>query len=147
MPRFIMRWPDLNLEVRCESLQTNQEAFDLFVENMPLKVLQGHEMVGGWLLRDHSILFHKKKFDIPAKRLFTEKMDKAPVGRISFLQPQGLGAELLVKYDESVDNREYVPIAQVIPEDIAILKQVGKEQWKATTRTREIIFVEFVKEV
>ena len=69
-----------------------------------------------------------------------------PVGRISLLQPQLRGAELLVKYDESVENREYVPIAQVEEADLEILKKAGKEQWKATSRTREIIFVEFEKE-
>ena len=73
-------------------------------------------------------------------------MDAAPVGRISLLQPQLRGAELLVKYDKSVENREYVPIAQVEEADLEILKKAGKEQWKATSRTREIIFVEFEKE-
>ena len=62
------------------------------------------------------------------------------------MQPQLRGAELLVKYDESVENREYVPIAQVEEADLEILKKAGKEQWKATSRTREIIFVEFEKE-
>lgn len=146
MSCFIMSWPSLNLQVRCESLDVNQEAFDLFVENLPIKSLQGHEMVGGWLLRDRSVLFNKKLFTIPANALVKEKMDAAPVGRISLLQPQGRGAELLVKYDESVENREYVPIAQVVEEDLEILKKAGKEQWKATSRTRDIIFVEFTKE-
>lgn len=147
MQRFIMRWPELGLSVRCEGLDINRDALDTFVENMPVKALQGHEMVGGWLLRDHSILFNKKPFDIPSVKLFSERMDQAPVGRISFLRPQGRGAELLVKYDESVDTREYIPVAQVVPEDLETLKKAGKEQWKATTRTREIIFVEFSKEV
>lgn len=146
MRSFIMRWPELGLGVRCKGLDINQAAFDIFVENMPTKALQGHEMIGGWLLRDHSILFNRKPFDIPKVELSTENMDQAPVGRISFLRPQGRGAELLAKYDESVDTREYIPVAQVVPEDLEILKKAGREQWKATTRTREIIFVEFVKE-
>lgn len=146
MGRFIMSWPSLGLKVRCRSLDVNQDAFALFVENMPVRALQGHEMVGGWLLRDHSILFNQNLFTIPAAELTTEKMDAAPVGRISLLQPQLRGAELLVKYDESVENREYVPIAQVEETDLEILKKAGKEQWKATSRTREIIFVEFEKE-
>ena len=74
------------------------------------------------------------------------RADHGKDGRISLLQPQLRGAELLVKYDESVENREYVPIAQVEEADLEILKKAGKEQWKATSRTREIIFVEFEKE-
>ena len=143
---FVMRWPSLGLQVRCKSLDVNADAFDLLVENMPIKSLQGHEMVGGWLLRDRSVLFNKTLFTIPSCKLHKETMDTAPVGRVSLLQPQGRGAELLVKYDESVENREYVPVAQVVETDLETLKKVGKEQWKATSRTRDIIFVELVKE-
>lgn len=146
MDRFIMRWPQLNLEVRCESIGVNQNAFDLFLDNLPMKVLQGHEMSGGWILRDHSILFNRKIFEIRAKELTAEAMDKAPVGRISLLQPQGRGGELLVKYDDSVDDREYIPIARVLEEDLDILKKAGKEQWKASSRTKDVIFVEFIRE-
>lgn len=146
MKRFIMRWPSLDMEVRCECLPENEQAFDLFVANMPIKALQGHEMVGGWLLHDHAIQFKAAPFTLTKKEMKTEHMDKAPVGRVSLLQPQERCGELLVKYDDSVDNREYVPVAQVIPEDIETLKKAGKQQWVATSRTKDVIIVEFIQE-
>ena len=143
MCTFTMKWSSLNFEVTCECITENKEAFDLFMENLPVKALQGHEMVGGWILRDRAVLLGKKPFDLPKEKLITEKMNKAPVGRISLLFPQGKSTELLVKYDECVDNREYVPIAQVASADITKLQKAGKAQWKSATRTKEVIIVEF----
>lgn len=145
MGSFTMKWDSLNLEVECESISENKKAFDIFLENLPVKALQGHEMVGGWMLRDRAILLDKRSFDIKRTDLVTEKMIDAPIGRISFLFPQGRSAEILVKYDDCVDDRDYVPFARVKDADIEKLKQVGKAQWKSATRTKEVILVEFKK--
>lgn len=146
MSRFIMRWPSLGLQVRCESLDVNREAFDLLEANLPIRAVQGHEMVGGWLLRDRALLLRRQPFSIPAPALITEAMGKAPVGRVSLLFPQGSTTELLVKYDQSVDDRSYVPVAVVLPEDLPLLEQAGKAQWRSATRTKEVIPVEFLRE-
>ena len=98
------------------------------------------------MLRDHSVLMNKRVFDIPASGLKQETMKDAPVGRISLLFPQGIMTEVLVKYDECKDFREYVPVAKVVDDDLEILKKVGKLQWKSATRTKEIYTVEFVAE-
>ena len=145
MSSFKMIWPGLGLEVVCESISENKEAFDLFAVNMPIKALQGHEMVGGWMLRDRAVLLEKKPFDISKEKLSIEKMNKAPVGRISFLFPQGKSTEILVKYDDCVDDRDYIPFAKVAAADIEKLQKAGKAQWKSATRTKEIIIVEFMK--
>ena len=144
MSKFVMRWPELGLEVKCESIGVNEAACEQMVANMPIKAVQGHEMVGGWALHDRSVIFGKKPFDLRASDLVQETMEEAPVGRISLLCPQTTGTELLVKYDEMVDNREYVPVAQVVEEDLEVLKKAGRAQWKSATRTKEVITVEFV---
>lgn len=144
MSNFIMRWPSLDLEVRCENIEVNKNAFDIFAENLPIKAIQGHEMVGGWLLRNRSVHLNKKPFDICSCELKAEKMNKAPVGRVSLLFPQGSNTELLVKYDDCVDDREYIPFAQVAADDLPKLLKAGKEQWKSATRSKDIIIVEFI---
>ena len=143
MSQFKMRWPDLGLEVTCESIAQNQEAFDLFIANLPVKAVQGHEMVGGWMLRDHSVLLKKKPFGLDDRTLPKEAMNAAPKGRVSLFSPEGSCTEVLVKYDECVDDREYVPIAKVVDADLETLKKVGKAQWKSASRTKEVIVVEF----
>ena len=143
MSKITMRWPDLDLEVACESIEENKTAFELFAANLPVKAVQGHEMVGGWLLRSRSVRLLKKPFDIVGSELKKEKMNIAPVGRISLLFPQGSSTEVMVKYAECVDDREYVPIAQVAKEDVEKLVKAGKAQWKSASRTKEVIIVEF----
>ena len=146
MGTMIMRWPELGKQVRLRSIETNEKAFEQLKRNLPIKAVQGHEMVGGWLLRNRSVLLTKEPFTQSAAELSEERMDKAPIGRVSLLFPQGGTTELLVKYGEAVDDRPYVPVAQVVPEDIATLEQMGKQQWKSATRTKEIILVELVAE-
>ncbi len=146
MLRFKMNWPQLGLAVRCESCGKNEAALKLLMENMPLQTVQGHEMVGGWMIRNRSIYMGKRFFDIPPQDMETESMKDAPVGRISLLFPQGNSTEMLIKYDECEDFRSYVPVANVVAEDLDTLKQVGKLQWKSATRTKEVVIVEFVVE-
>lgn len=146
MLRFTMRWPSLGLSVACESCGENEEALRIFMDNMPIKTVQGHEMVGGWMLRDRSVVMNRRFFDIPASKLSEEAMKDAPVGRISMLFPQGNMTELLVKYDDCDDFRSYVPVARVVEEDLETLKKAGGIQWRSATRTKEVIVVEFAAE-
>ncbi|RHR06656.1 hypothetical protein DWX58_11870 [Pseudoflavonifractor sp. AF19-9AC] len=146
MLQFKMVWPQLNLSVRCQSCGKNENALKALIENMPIKTIQGHEMVGGWMLRNRSVYMGKRFFDIPPQEMESECMKDAPVGRISLLFPQGNSTEMLVKYDECEDSRSYTPVADVVEEDLETLKQVGKLQWKSATRTKEVLVVEFVAE-
>ena len=146
MVQFIMRWPELNRSVRCEGIHENEKALEVFLENLPIRTVQGHEMVGGWMIRNRSVLMEKKFFDVPASELKQESMKDAPIGRISLLFPQGIMTEMLIKYDECKDVRQYVPVAKVVDEDLQTLNEVGKLQWKSATRTKEIYTVEFIRE-
>ena len=145
MKKFKMRWPALKLEVVCEEIQVNQNAWDVFAGNMPMKAIQGHEMVGGWMLRSRAVHMKRIPFQIPGADLIYEKMQDAPIGRISLLFPQGSSTEVLVKYDQCVDDRDYVPVAQVEEQYLDVLKKVGKLQWQSSTRTKEIYRVEFME--
>ena len=146
MLHFTMRWPGLGLSVACESCGENEEALRIFMDNMPIKTVQGHEMVGGWMLRDRSVVMNQRFFDIPASKLSLETMKDAPVGRISMLFPQGRMTELLVKYDNCDDFRSYVPVAKVAEQDLETLKEAGRLQWRSATRSKEVIAVECVVE-
>lgn len=146
MLHFKMRWPALDLAVECESCGENQDALQILIDNMPIQTVQGHEMVGGWMLRNRSVMMNKHFFDIPAAELSQEAMKDAPVGRISLLFPQGRTSEMLIKYDACEDFRSYVPIAKVVDKDIDTLKKVGRLQWQSATRTKEILAVEFIAE-
>ncbi len=145
MKRFKMRWPALKLEVICEEIQENKQALDVLVSNMPIKAIQGHEMVGGWILRARAVHMQKHPFELSADALSSEKMKDAPVGRVALLFPQGSSTEVLVKYDECVDDRDYIPVAQVEPEYLDTLKKVGRLQWQSASRTKEIYHVEFTE--
>ncbi|NCB30096.1 MAG: hypothetical protein EOM66_01650 [Clostridia bacterium] len=145
MKKFKMRWPELGLEVTCNGIAANGAALDTLLANLPIKTIQGHEMVGGWMLRDRSVHLKKQPFAIAPSDLSEEAMQDAPVGRISLLFPQGSNTEVLAKYDACVDTRTYVPIAQVQDSDLDVLKKVGKLQWKSATRTKEVYVVEFLE--
>lgn len=139
MNSFIISWPELDLKVKCEPIKDNKAAFDLVCQNLPINVVQGHELVGGWMLRDRSVHFGVKPFDIDKSELKNEVMKDAPEGRVFLLSPQGSTAELIIKYGETVDDRVYVPFAQVAAGDMEALKMAGKAAWKSATRTKEII--------
>lgn len=145
MKKFKMRWPALKMEVMCDGISENQEALDILVDNMPVKAVQGHEMVGGWMLRARAVHLQKVPFELEAAQMKNEKMKDAPIGRVSLLFPQGGTTELLVKYDACVDDRDYIPVAQVAEKDLEVLKKVGRLQWQSATRTKEIYHVEFME--
>lgn len=145
MRKFKMRWPGLNYEVMCEGIEVNEAALDILVNNMPIKTLQGHEMVGGRILRDRAVRLKKQPFDLDPESLETEKLKDAPVGRISLLSPLGSGTELLVKYDDCVDDRDYIPVAKVRDEDLEILKKAAKLEWQSATREQKTIIVQFAE--
>ena len=129
MKSFKLRWPVLNCEVLCDGIPENQAVLDVLLENMPAKALQGHEMVGGRILRCRAL----------------QRLNKAPAGRISLLGSLGSATELLVKYDDCVDDRDYIPVAQVRPECLPALRRAAKLQWQSATREQRIIVAEFTE--
>lgn len=145
MKKFKMRWPSLGLEVICEGIGQNKAVLDTFIANMPVKALQGHEMVGGKILRDRAVRMGKRPFNEEVRAAATEKLKDAPVGRVVLLSPYGNGTELLVKYEDCVDDRDYIPVAQVHESDLPALEKAGKAAWRSATREQQIIIVEFTE--
>ncbi len=145
MKSFKMRWPVLNCEVLCDSIPENQAVLDALLENMPGKALQGHEMVGGRILRCRALQLKKRPLDFEDGELTMESLEQAPVGRVSLLGSLGSAVELLVKYDDCVDDRDYIPVAQVRPECLSELRKAAKLQWRSATREQKTIVAEFME--
>lgn len=145
MKSFKLRWPVLNCEVLCDGIPENQAVLDVLLENMPVKALQGHEMVGGRILRCRALQLKRRPLDIWDGELTLEHLNQAPVGRISLLGSLGSATELLVKYDDCVDDRDYIPVAQVRPECLPALRRAAKLQWQSATREQRIIVAEFTE--
>lgn len=137
MKTFTISWPSLGLKVACGPVQVNRDVFDLFCENLPIKVLQGHEVVGGFMLRDRMVPFGKKPYDI--QNAAEEAMNTAAEGTVFLTAAQAGSGELVIKYDACVDDRTYIPFAQVAGEDMAALKKAGKAAWKSASRTKDVI--------
>lgn len=137
MNTFTISWPSLGLKVVCSPVQANRDVFDLFCENLPIKALQGHEVVGGFMLRNRIVRFTKKPYDI--KNASEEAMNAAAEGTVFLTAAQAGSGELVIKYDECVDDRKYIPFAQVAEEDMAALKKAGKAAWKSASRTKDVI--------
>lgn len=145
MKSFKMRWPVLNCEVLCDSIPENQAVLDVLLENMPVKALQGHELVGGRILRCRAVQLKKRPLDFGDRELTLESLEQAPVGRISLLGSLGSTTELLVKYDDCVDTRDYIPVAQVRPECLPDLHKAARLQWQSATREQKTIIAEFTE--
>jgi hypothetical protein len=141
---FIMRWPSLGKQVRCNKIDGNQHIFDWFEDQLPLKAVQVHTMVSGWNLYNVAVPLKKRMTWKPGSEVM-EDPTKGPDGRISLNSPTGLVAEMGIRHGVGTENIDVVNIAQVRPEDLPILREVGAAQWKAVIQTKEVIVVEFVK--
>jgi hypothetical protein len=140
---YIMRWPSLNKQVRCDKIGHNQHIFDWWVDQLPLKAVHEETMVAGWCL--YALVIPLKKHT--TWKLGTEvreDLSKNPIGRVHMDPSAGEVLESSVKFGE---NTEYIPtisFAQVREEDLPILKEVGMIVWNRIIQTKEITPVEFV---
>jgi hypothetical protein len=142
---FIMRWPGLGKEVRCDKLSHNQHIFDWFEGQLPLKAVQGHTMVSGWCLYTLSIPLKEEMTWEPGTEAVEDLTEEAD-GRINVMHPVGGAMEMLTKYAEATEYLDFISFAQVVEEDLPTLREVGAAQWEAVINTKDIIVVEFVKE-
>jgi hypothetical protein len=141
---FIMRWPTLGKQVRCDKLEHNQYIFDWFVDQLPLKAVQGHTVVSGWCLYAVGLALRKHMTWTPGTEA-SEDLSKDAVGRVHMAIPAGEVMEVVTKYGEATEYMKLITIAQVREEDLPALGEVGAAQWKAVIQTKEVIVVEFVK--
>ena len=141
---FIMRWPSLRKKVRCQKMKDNRHIFDWFEDQLPLKAVQGHTMVSGWNLYNVAIPLKRRMTWKPGTEVMSDPT-KGPDGRMSLSSPSGLVGEMGIRHGVGTEDIDVPDFAQVRPEDLPILREVGAAQWKAVIQTKEVIVVEFVK--
>jgi len=141
---FVMRWPELDRQVRVKPIEQNREVFDWFVENLPIKALQGHAVVSGYGLFSQNLGF-KKMFPWREKDLAKEALSKMSDGRLAFFMTTGKVGNLVVKWGEMTEPLGYVTWGQVVQEDQATLAEVGKKVWHIFKGIQKpLVHVEFL---
>jgi hypothetical protein len=142
---FVMRWPELDKEVRVKPIEHNREVFDWFVENLPIKALQGHTVVSGYGLFSQNLGF-LKLFPWRENDLAKDDLSMMPDGRMAFFMTAGRAGSLIVKWGEMTEPLSYVTWAEVIEEDKKTLAEVGKKMWRISMGIpKPLVHVEFVR--
>ena len=143
-PLFIMRWPELKMQVRVGPVEHNQQLFDWFLENLPTNCLQTTTVVAGFSLFMLNLPM-KKKFPYRQEELPLEDIVKMNKGRFTFFMTVAKVANLSCKWGEVTEPMSYVTWAEVIDEDKPILFEAGQKIWDiAMGSKKEIVHVEFV---
>ena len=135
-----MEWPEINIKVEAEPLPFNQDLYEFFLDNLPLKGIQSHGVVSGRIL--YILNLKLKKF--PTRRWMEFRMEdlsEEPVGRVSMFLTAGKVGSIMAKYGYISEPMSYPTIAQVKEADIDKLVEAGEAEWEAIYRTKEIISV------
>ena len=135
-----VEWPEIGIKVEAEPLPYNQEFFEYFLDNLPVKGIQSHGVISGKIL--YVLNLRLKKY--PPRRWLEFKMEdlvEEPVGRVSIFLTAGKVGSIMVKYGEITEPMSYPTIAQVKEADIGRLIQAGEAEWEALYRTKEVISV------
>lgn len=135
-----MEWPEIGIRVEAGPLDFNQDFYQYFLENLPVKGIQSHAVVSGKLL----YIMNLKLSKFPPRRYMDLKMEDLslePVGRISIFITSGKVGSIMVKYGEITEPMSYPTIAQVKTEDIGKLVRAGEAEWESIYRNKQIISV------
>ena len=135
-----MEWPEIGIKVEAEPLPYNQEFFEYFLGNLPVKGIQSHGVISGKILYVLNLRLQK----YPPRRWLEFKMEdlvEEPLGRVSIFLTAGKVGSIMVKYGEITEPMSYPTIAQVKEADIGRLIQAGEAEWQALYRTKEVISV------
>jgi len=141
---FKIKWSTLDKEVRCKKIEHNQFIFDWFVKQFPIKALQGHTMAAGEALMLVSVPL-KEALNWKPRSEAMEEIRAQKEGRITMFMGNGTSTGIVIKYGKITEDMSYPTFAEVIEEDLPILKKVGEQQWNAMLFTKEIIIAEFCK--
>ncbi|VEF46781.1 Uncharacterised protein [Bacillus freudenreichii] len=115
-----IHWPGFNQTVKAKLLsELNEELCTKFLNTLPFKSIQSHAVVAGKQMYFPYRLYGNSK-------LYSEDMDKQPIGRINIeLNFQYLA----INYGPMTEPVPAVPIAQIDSSDIEKLKQIGEKVW------------------
>jgi len=141
---IIVRWPSLGKQVRYDKIDHNQNIFDWFEDQLPIRAVHGHTMVSGWRLYALAVPVKKPLTWKPGTEVY-EDMSKEAVGNMSAGNPAGGVMESSTKYGDVTENLGTISIARCRKEDLPILREVGAAVWKAVIQTKEVIIVEYLK--
>ena len=99
-------------------------------------------MVSGRLLY---VMNLKMKTEPPVKyhEMYMEDLSEEPIGRVSTFATAGRIGSVMIKYGEITEPMKYPVIAQVVPEDIEKLQEVGRAVWNSIYLTKEVIRVTY----
>ena len=75
-----------------------------------------------------------------------EEIGRQNKGRFSLFMGNGTSAGFVVPYGRVTEDMSYPTFAEVVPEDMPILCEVGERQWQSMLHTNEIIIAEFRRE-
>jgi hypothetical protein len=142
--QFLMRWPELNKSVVFNKLNHNQKIFDWWVDQLPLRAVQGHVLVAGWGLSAWNIRLKNFTTWTPRTEVI-EEFRTQPDGRVDLFMPMAGITTLLVKFGEFTETMSYPTIAQAREEDLDTLREVGMAVWRSVIKTKQIITVEYLK--
>jgi hypothetical protein len=137
-----MEWPEVGIKVDCEPLSFNQDFYEYFLDNCPLKGIQSHAVVSGKLL----YIMNLKLSQFSSRRYMELKMEdlsKAPLGRVFIFITAGKVGSVMVKYGDISEPMSYPTIAQVRKKDLEKIKQAGKAEWDSIYTTKEILTVNY----
>ena len=135
-----MEWPEIGVKVESEPLSFNQDFYEYFLDNCPLKGVQSHAVVSGKLL----YIMNLKLSKFSSQRYMELKMEdlaEAPLGRVFIFITSGKVGSVMVKYGDISEPMSYPTIAQVREADIEKLKIAGRAEWESIYRNKEIISV------
>jgi hypothetical protein len=135
-----MEWPEVGIKVESEPLSFNQDFYEYFLDNCPLKGIQSHAVVSGKLL----YIMNLKLSKFPSRRYMELKMEdlsQAPLGRVFIFITSGKVGSVMVKYGDITEPMNYPTIAQVRKADLEKLKTAGRAEWESIYRNKEIISV------
>src|SRR4030042_2261959 len=90
MADFLMSFPELNLSVKVEPLANNQNLYDWFLENLPLKGIQSHAVVSGKIIYIMNLRM-KKACPVRYRHLAVEDLSEGKDGRIFIFITAGRG--------------------------------------------------------
>lgn len=143
--QFIMRWKQLNKQVRVASVEHNQEIFDWFIKNLPTSCLQTVTVVAGESLFMLNVPMNKEKCGWIQENCELEDVVEMPIGRLTFFMTTGNVADISCKYGRMTEPMSYVTWAEVVDEDKKTLAEVGEQLWENTMSKKEPVIVEFLK--
>ena len=141
---FKIKWDALDKEVRCGKIGHNEFIFDWFVDQLPVRSLQGHTMAAGEALLLVSVPLNAPVNWEPRTEVM-EEIRSQNEGRITLFMGNGTSAGFVIKYGRITEDMSYPTFAQVLDDDLPVLKEVGAAQWETMLITKKIIIAEFCR--